>query len=41
MRNTIYFAGPLAALWGRVMGNRAAAALEEGQRRMAEIVAKS
>jgi Polyketide cyclase / dehydrase and lipid transport len=41
MRNTIYFAGPLAALWARFMDKRAAAALEQGQRRMAEMVAKS
>jgi Polyketide cyclase / dehydrase and lipid transport len=41
LRNTIYFAGPLAGLWARVMGERGVAALSEGQRRMAEIVAKS
>jgi uncharacterized protein YndB with AHSA1/START domain len=41
MRNTIYFAGPLGAVWARVMGKRAAAALSEGQRRMAEIVSQS
>jgi hypothetical protein len=41
LRNTIYFAGPLAGLWARVMGKRAVAALAEGQRRMAEIVAMS
>ena len=38
MRNTIYFSGPLAPLWARLMGKRAAGALGEGQRRMAELV---
>lgn len=38
MRNTIYFDGPLAVLWARVMGKRAAAALSDGQRRMAALV---
>jgi hypothetical protein len=39
LRNTIYFEGPLAWLWSRAMSGRAVAALEEGQRRIAELVA--
>jgi hypothetical protein len=35
LRNTIYFEGPLGRFWGRLMGRRAGAALEEGQRRIA------
>ena len=35
--NTIYIEGPLAALWSRVMGGRAARALPESQRRIVEL----
>jgi hypothetical protein len=37
LRNTIYFHGPLAQLWARLGSARAAAALEEGQQRIAEM----
>jgi hypothetical protein len=37
LRNTIYFDGPLASLWGRLMGGRAGRALEEGQRKIAAL----
>ena len=35
--NTIYIDGPLAWLWSRAMGKRAARALPEAQRRIAEL----
>jgi len=41
LRNTIYFDGPLAGLWGRIGRKRAAGALEEGQRRAAELAVTS
>jgi hypothetical protein len=41
LRNTIYFEGPLAGVWARLGGKRAAAALEEGQRRAAALAATS
>jgi hypothetical protein len=37
LRNTIYFDGPLAQLWARLAGARAAAALDDGQQRIAEM----
>ncbi len=37
LTNTIYIEGPLAPLWRRVMGPRAARALPEGQRAVVEI----
>ena len=37
LTNTIYIEGPLASLWRRVMGPRAARALPEGQQAVVEL----
>ena len=37
LTNTIYLRGPLAGLWARVLGRRAAAALPDGQRWIAAL----
>ncbi len=37
LTNTIYLHGLLAGLWARVLGRRAAAALPDGQRQIAEL----
>jgi len=39
LRNTIYVRGPLAALWARVLGRRAAAALPASQEAIGRLVA--
>ena len=38
--NTIYIDGPLAPLWSRVMGPRAARALPDAQRRIEELASR-
>ncbi len=40
LTNTIYVAGPLAGLWARVVGRRAAAALPASQRAIAELASR-